>query len=68
MGDPRRFRCSRDLGCYLGLRPGRRNSGQGEPRLHISKEGNPHVRAILVQEPRYILSHLGRKVICGVGD
>jgi transposase len=29
--DPRRFRKSRDVGCYLGLQPGRRNSGQSEP-------------------------------------
>ena len=26
--DPHRFRKSRDVGCYLGLQPGRRNSGQ----------------------------------------
>ena len=26
--DPHRFRRSRDVGCYLGLRPGRRNSGR----------------------------------------
>ncbi len=30
---------SRDLGCYLGLRPGRRNSGSSQPQLHIGKEG-----------------------------
>jgi transposase len=37
--DPRRFRKSRDVGCFLGLRPGRRNSGQSEPQMYISKEG-----------------------------
>src|SRR5208337_2422016 len=37
--DPHRFGKSRDVGCYLGLQPGRRNSGQSEPQLHISKEG-----------------------------
>jgi transposase len=37
--DPHRFRKSRDVGCYLGLQPGRRNSGQSEPQMHISKEG-----------------------------
>ena len=26
--DPHRFRKSRDVGCYVGLQPGRRNSGQ----------------------------------------
>ncbi|MGC2194358.1 MAG: IS110 family transposase, partial [Terriglobales bacterium] len=40
--DPHRFRKSRDVGCYLGLQPGRRNSGQSEPQLHISKEGDPY--------------------------
>jgi transposase len=39
--DPHRFQKSRDAGCYAGLQPGRRNSGQSEPQLHISKEGNP---------------------------
>ncbi|MGA7634686.1 MAG: transposase [Terriglobales bacterium] len=30
--DAQRFRKSRDVGCYLGLQPGRRNSGQSEPQ------------------------------------
>jgi len=47
--DPRRFRKSRDVGCYLGLRPGRRNSGQSEPQLHISKEGDPYLRTMMGQ-------------------
>ena len=40
--DPHRFHKSRDVGCYLGLQPGRRNSGQSEPQMHISKEGDPY--------------------------
>jgi len=39
--DPHRFRKSRDVGCFLGLRPGRRNSGQSQPQMHLSKEGDP---------------------------
>src|SRR5438552_4726519 len=39
--DPRLFRKSRDVGGYLGLQPGRMKSGQTEPQLHISKEGDP---------------------------
>ena len=39
--DPDRFGKSRDVGCYLGLQPGRRNSGQSEPQLHISRVENP---------------------------
>src|SRR5713226_4601512 len=53
--DPRRFRKSRDVGCYLGLRPGRRNSGQSEPQLHISKEGDPYLRTMMVQSAHHIL-------------
>jgi transposase len=29
--DPYRFPKSREVGCFLGLRPGRRNSGESEP-------------------------------------
>ena len=39
--DPHRFPKSRDVGCYLGLQPGRRNSGQSEPQMHISKRAIP---------------------------
>jgi transposase len=34
LDDPHRFRKSRDVGCYLGLQPGRRNSEQSEPQMH----------------------------------
>ena len=57
--DPRRFRKSRDVGCYLGLRPGRRNSGQSEPQLHISKEGDPYLRTLMVQGAHHILGPFG---------
>jgi transposase len=39
--DPHRFPKSRQVGCFLGLRPGRRNSGESEPQKGISKEGSP---------------------------
>src|SRR5215467_8037551 len=42
--DPHRFRKSRDAGCFVGLQPGRRNSGESEPQLHISKQGNEYLR------------------------
>ncbi|MGB9470977.1 MAG: transposase, partial [Candidatus Acidiferrum sp.] len=35
--DPHRFRKSRDAGCFVGLQPGRRNSGESEPQMRISK-------------------------------
>ena len=57
--DARRFRKSRDVGCYLGLQPGRRNSGQREPQMHISKEGDPYLRTLLVQGAHHILGPFG---------
>jgi transposase len=57
--DPQRFRKSRDVGCFLGLRPGRRNSGQSEPQMHISKEGDRYLRTLIVQGAHYILGPFG---------
>ena len=57
--DPHRFRKSRDVGCYLGLQPGRRNSGKRQPQMHISKEGDPYLRTLLVQGAQHILGPFG---------
>jgi transposase len=57
--DPHRFGKSRDVGGYLGLQPGRRNSGQSEPQMHISKEGDPYLRTLLVQGAQHILGPFG---------
>jgi transposase len=57
--DPHRFGKSRDVGCYLGLQPARRNSGQSEPQMHISKEGDPYLRTLLVQGAQHILGPFG---------
>jgi transposase len=57
--DPHRFRKSRDAGCFVGLQPGRRNSGDSEPQLHISKEGDEYLRTLLVQGAHYILGPFG---------
>jgi transposase len=57
--DPQRFRKSRDAGCFVGLQPGRRNSGQSEPQMHISKEGDKYLRTLLVQGAHYILGPFG---------
>jgi transposase len=59
LADPHRFRKSRDVGCYLGLQPGRRNSGQSEPQMHISKPGDPYLRTLLVQGAQHILGAFG---------
>jgi transposase len=57
--DPRRFRKSRDAGCYVRLQPGRRNSGQSEPQLHITREGDSYLRMVLVQGAQHILGPFG---------
>jgi transposase len=57
--DPHRFGKSRDVGCYLGLQPGRRNSGQSQPQMHISKEGDPYLRTLLVEGAQHILGPFG---------
>jgi transposase len=57
--DPHRFGKSRDVGGYLGLQPGRRKSGKSEPQLHISKEGDPYLRTLLVQGAQHILGPFG---------
>jgi transposase len=59
LDDPHRFTKSRDAGCYVGLQPGRRNSGESEPQLHITKEGNPYLRTLLVQSAHHILGPFG---------
>jgi transposase len=40
LGNKLRFQRSRDVGCYLGLRPKRSQSGDREPQLGITKAGN----------------------------
>src|SRR6202162_2415098 len=57
--DPYRFTKSREVGCFLGLRPGRRNSGESEPQKGISKEGDRYLRTMMVQGAHYILGPFG---------
>src|SRR6202140_1493025 len=57
--DPQRFLKSRAVGCFLGLRPGRRNSGESEPQKSISKEGDRYLRTMMVQGAHYILGPFG---------
>jgi transposase len=57
--DPQRFAKSREVGWFLGLRPGRRDSGASQPQMHISKEGDRYLRTMLVQGAHYILGPFG---------
>ena len=54
--DKERFQKSREVGSYLGLRPQRSQSGQSDPQLRITKEGDPYLRQLLVQGAHRILS------------
>jgi len=56
LGDATRFEHSRDVGCYAGLRPKRCDSGQSQPQLRITKEGDAYLRKLLVQGAHCILS------------
>jgi transposase len=57
--DKERFQKSRDVGCYVGLRPRRSESGARQPQLGISKEGDMYLRKLLVQGAHGILRRRG---------
>jgi transposase len=57
--DRERFQKSRDVGCYVGLRPRQSESGQSQPQLRISKEGDRYLRTLLVQGAHLILNRRG---------
>lgn len=58
--DKDRFEHSRDVGCYVGLRPKRSQSGESEPQLRITKEGDIYLRKLLVQGAQHVLSQRSR--------
>jgi transposase len=45
LGSKQRCQRSRDVGCYLGLRPRRSQSGDRDPQLGITKAGNVYLRS-----------------------
>ena len=53
--DPTRFSSSRSVGSYLGLRPGKKESGDKNPQLGITKAGSVLMRKLLVQSAHVIL-------------
>jgi len=58
--DRNRFRNSRDVGCYIGLRPKQRDSGQRAPQLGITKAGDSLLRRLATQCAQYILGPFGK--------
>lgn len=59
IGEPKRFGRSRDVGPYLGLCPGRDQSGGTDKQLRISKCGDGLLRRLLVSAAHYILGPFG---------
>ena len=58
--DAGRFRRSREVGAYLGLRPRQRQSGASRPQLRITKEGDRYLRWLLVEAAHCLLKQNAR--------
>jgi len=60
LGNKERFQRSRDVGCYLGLRPRRSQSGDSDPQLGITKAGNGYLRQLLVECANHVIGPHGK--------
>lgn len=58
--DPHRFRKSRAVGAFLGLRPRQWQSGDREKELGTPRLGDRELRRVLVQSAHYILGPFGK--------
>jgi transposase len=58
--DKGRFSRSRDLGCYFGLCPKQRDSGQHVSQLGITKAGDRLMRKLAVQCAHFMLGRFGK--------
>jgi transposase len=58
--DPSRFRNSRSVGAFLGLRPRQKDSGKIQKQLRITKAGDSFLRSLLVQCAQYMLGPFGQ--------
>ena len=61
LDDPHRFPKSPEVGCFLGLCPGRKDSGESQAQMRISKEGDRYLRTMLVQGAHCILGPFGEE-------
>ncbi|MGH7726379.1 MAG: IS110 family transposase [Candidatus Eiseniibacteriota bacterium] len=55
IGDPRRFKKTRNVGSFLGATPRRRQSGDSNPKLRITKRGDSMMRTLLVLSAQHLL-------------
>jgi transposase len=60
LGDAERFKKSRMVGCFLGMRPRKKDSGSSQPQLGITKAGDEFLRKTLVNCAHYILGPHGK--------
>jgi len=58
--DSTRFKKSRAVGSYLGLRPRRDQSGASDKQLSITKAGDVYLRSLLVNCAQYLLGPFGK--------
>lgn len=58
--DKARFKKSRSVGAYLGLRTKKSQSGDDDPQLRITKAGDGFVRRLLVNSANHILGPFGQ--------
>jgi transposase len=49
IGTPERFRCGKQIACYLGLVPSEESSGERRRLGHITKQGSSRLRFLLVE-------------------
>lgn len=57
--DKARFKKSRSVGAFIGLRPKKDQSGDGDKQLRITKAGDPFLRRLLVGSANFILGPFG---------
>jgi transposase len=60
IGEPERFEKSRKVGAFLGMRPRKKDSGESQPQLGITKAGDEYLRKTLVNCAHYIMGPHGR--------
>jgi transposase len=60
IGDAERFEKSRTVGCFLGMRPRQKDSGESKPQLGITKAGDEYLRKTLVNCAHHILGPHGK--------
>ena len=59
IGDAAKFDRSRTVAAWIGLTPGQAASGQQDPQMRITKEGDHYLRRLLVGCAHYILGPFG---------